>query len=126
MSRIFFAFLLALLVASSCFAGVCVSNKAAPKKATIKQILNSPRYIGTTVIVKGVYSGWGSKSSPPPITKSDYVIKDASGEIYVTGPMPLGMTMKDVGKTISIKAKVRSTNLKIAGKQWKIIYLEVL
>lgn len=127
MSRIFFAFLLVFSVASFCFAGICApSYSVAPKQVTIKQILTSPRCIGTTVTVKGIYNGFGSKTSPPPVTKSDYVIKDAGGEIYVTGPLPQGITMKEVGKTITIKAKVRSIDRKIAGKKWKIIYLEVI
>jgi hypothetical protein len=54
------------------------------------------------------------------------VIKDPSGEIYVTGPLPLGITTKDIGKAITIKAKVRSIERKIAGKKWKIIYLEII
>lgn len=126
MPRIIFAILLVLFIAASSFAGASVpSGKVTPQKVTIKEILSSPRYLNTAVTVTGVYKGWGGEG-PPPVTKSDYVIEAGGRQIYVNGPLPLGMTLKDMGKTITIKAKVKLKTLKLAGKTWKIIYLEIL
>jgi hypothetical protein len=118
MPRIIFGLILAIITAASAWAG--------GSSVTIKQILNSSHYLNSTIVVTGVYKGWGIKGTPPPVTRSDYVIEGDGQQIYVTGPLPVGLSIKDIGKTITIKAKVRSTTLKTAGKKRKITYLEVL
>jgi hypothetical protein len=53
----------------------------------VGRILADPKgYAGREVTVVGYYRGWDllrEVGSPPPITRSDWVIKDTSGAIYV-------------------------------------------
>ena len=102
------------------FAGAYISIKT----PAIKQIVASDKYVGSTVEIKGVFIGWGGKIGPPPITKSDYIIEDKTGQIYVSGRLPKGISMKDMGKTVAIKGVVRSAVTNYMGVKKKVIYME--
>lgn len=58
----------------------------------VGEILSQPeRYKNQTVGVTGYYRGWDllkEVKGSPPITRSDWVIADNSGAIYVTGLAP--------------------------------------
>jgi hypothetical protein len=95
------------------------------KEPAIKEIVASDKYIGSTVELKGVFIGWGGKIGPPPVTKSDYIIEDKTGQIHVSGRLPKGISMKDAGKKITIKGTVRSTVTDYMGVKKKVIYMEV-
>src|SRR5512134_2121335 len=61
----------------------------------IGDILADPgRYHEESVEVVGYYRGWDvlhETQKAPPVTRSDWVIADASGAIYVTGLTPPGL-----------------------------------
>lgn len=63
--------------------------------ALIGEIRESPGdFEGKTVEIVGYFHGWdllGEAGIPPPVTRSDWVIKDNSGAIYVTGMLPEGL-----------------------------------
>ena len=105
-------------------AGAYVKKIPFVKKPVIKEIVASDRYLGSVVELKGVFIGWGGKIGPPPVTKSDYIIEDKTGQIYVSGRFPKGISMKDMGKIVTIKGTVRSTVTNYMGVKNKVIYLE--
>lgn len=55
--------------------------------SVIGSILSSPTgYVGREVAIVGYYRGWdllGEAGTGPPVTRSDWVIADSSGAIYV-------------------------------------------
>lgn len=59
-----------------------------PLSHLLGRILQSPReFEGQEVTVVGYYRGWdllGEADAPPPVTRSDWVIADATGAIYVS------------------------------------------
>lgn len=63
------------------------------------------------VAVRGKYMGWqGSCISPPPETRSDWMLEYGKECIYVSGPIPLGIerppNSKDLGREIDVRGKV--------------------
>ena len=77
--------------------------------ATISAIINDPvAYIEKDIAIVGEYRGWQSEAGyGPPVTRSDWVIRDKSGEIYVTGKLPGLDPVEDIGKKIRVKGVVR-------------------
>jgi hypothetical protein len=58
---------------------------------------------GKIVILVGEYRGWRPEGgSPPPVTKSDWVLNDKTGELYVTGAIPALDPVKDVGQLVTV------------------------
>lgn len=125
MKQILLCLLIVCTIFSSAFAAVCTKRPVCAKKPSVKQVLASDKYIGKTVELKGIFMGWGGKSGPPPVTRSDYIIEDKSGQIHVSGPLPKGVSMKNIGKTVTVKGTVRSTTTNYMGVKKKVIYLEV-
>jgi hypothetical protein len=81
-----------------------------PALATIGEIRATPTaYQGKVVIIEGVYQGWKGGYGGPPVTRSDWLVEDATGWLYVTGKPadldPLG----DVGHPIKVTGEVRIT-----------------
>lgn len=113
------------MITSHGFCGnFCNTNAAILRQPSIKEVTTSTNYLNTTVKITGVFKGNDSKIGPPPVTRSDFILEDATGQIFVTGLLPKGLTRKDIGKTITLNAIVRSTVLNLMGKKLKIIYLE--
>jgi hypothetical protein len=84
----------------------------------IKQ--NPALYENRTVMVNGTYRGWESGHGVPPLTRSDWVIQDGTGAIYVTGSK-MGLNYPaDVGKPVDVTGRVKTKNgvpyLEISGK----------
>jgi hypothetical protein len=61
----------------------------------IGDIIKSPgEFDGKTVEIVGYFRGWDlldEAGGSPPVTRSDWVIADNSGAIYVTGLLPKGL-----------------------------------
>ena len=110
---------------SPALAGTCVKKTPCIKKPAIKDIVASDKYVGSTVELKGVFIGWGGKIGPPPVTKSDYIIEDKTGQIHVSGRLPKGISRNDMGKIVTIKGTVRSTVTNYMGVKKKVVYVEV-
>jgi hypothetical protein len=82
--------------------------------------LNPALYEGQTVKINGTYLGWASGYGAPPLTRSDWVVQDATGSIYVTGSK-MGLNYPaDVGKPVEVTGRVKTKNsvpyLEISGK----------
>ncbi|MCX5751787.1 MAG: hypothetical protein NT099_09035 [Candidatus Saganbacteria bacterium] len=119
MRKILAGLLFACFISSAALAGGYVDTEiVASKVLTIKTILGSPDYLNTAVEIQGTYKGGYSKIGAPPKTRSDYILEDTTGQIYVSGPLPQGVSMKDIGKNITVKGIVKTSKS-------KAIYLEV-
>jgi hypothetical protein len=94
-------------------------GEATPFEATLKvsnliaEILRAPDdYLGATVEITGYFHGWDlldEVGEPPPVTRSDWVIADEGGALYVTGMLPAGLnpaSRDDVGSVIHLTATV--------------------
>ena len=81
-------------------------------EATIGEIRATPTlYEGQTVTIEGVYQGWKSGYGSPPVTRSDWLLEDATGWLYVTGK-PAGDLdpLDDIGRPITVTGQVELTN----------------
>ncbi|NMX21542.1 hypothetical protein C5S30_03735 [ANME-1 cluster archaeon GoMg4] len=121
-----------IVVGSSILASQSFLNnqKQGMTGVTINEIrINPTVYEGKTVTIKGEYRGWQAEGegSGPPVTRSDWVIKDDTGWIYVTGRSPRLDPIKDIGTPIFVVGTVEIKNsnvyiwaqdIKIGGK-WK-------
>ena len=81
-----------------------------PTKATIGEIRAAPTvYQGKVVTIEGKYQGWKGGYGSPPVTRSDWLVEDATGWLYVTGK-PAGLDpLGDVGHPIKVTGKVELT-----------------
>lgn len=91
----------------------------------IQLIRQSPQeYLDEEVEITGYYHGWDlldEVGDPPPVTRSDWVIADESGALYVTGMLPPDLnpaSRDEMNSLIHLVAKVA-----MSGEQ---VYLEAL
>ena len=81
------------------------------KDTEIGDILANPaKYVWELVTITGEYRGWQGEGYEPPVTLSDWVIKDETGLIYVTGKSPGLDPEKDIGKKLEVSRMVRVKN----------------
>jgi hypothetical protein len=96
--------LLAILLMTAC-------PPTPPSEATIGEIRTNPTlYRGQTVTVDGVYQGWQGGYGSPPVTRSDWLLEDDTGWLYVTGK-PAGDLdpLDDIGRPIKVTGQVELT-----------------
>jgi len=91
---------LLLIFSGSCGVNETVDENPIPDNSnstiSIADIISDPEiYEGKTVILNGEYRGWESGYGTAPVTRSDWVLKDATGAIYVTGLVPSGLDPVD-------------------------------
>jgi hypothetical protein len=107
------SFLLVLTLVTGFFgARECLPSDPAAKesgagyeKIPLKTILNNPAsFQHRKVMVAGVFCGWQGKGAKNPgITRSDWVVEDASGAMYVAGAPPSGLDpVKDLGRPVTL------------------------
>ena len=85
-----------------------------PFTQVIKDILADPNgFEGLSVTLVGYYRGWdllGEAGSGPPVTRSDWVIQDDSGAIYVQAGLGVeGDINLDPGSTADTEKVLRVT-----------------
>ena len=109
---------LMLMVAGIIFSGIgaCATrstaqNSSADGETGVMGLIleESARFESITVTVTGVFQGWrGPCPGGPPVSRSDWMIADASGCLYVHGPVPPGLdSAKPSGEKISVTGVVR-------------------
>jgi len=90
--------------------------KVEPTRVVADILANSAAYCGEEVIIVGTYQGWDWQEQVgigPPVTRSDWVIADASGAIYVaardaeTGALELDPTDSQKVILLLVKGVVR-------------------
>lgn len=84
-----------------------VGELPAPELPTIANIGN---FLGREVVLTGFYRGWESGHGSPLATRSDWVLQDATGFIYVTGKSCGLRYPQDAGKPVIIKGIVKVKN----------------
>ncbi len=91
-------------------------NSVALMPVTIKEAVSRSReLLGKKVLIKGTYRGWKpDRKDPnckpgPPVTRSDWAVRDKTGCIYVTGPVKLDPA-KDVGAKITVVGRLQKTS----------------
>jgi hypothetical protein len=99
---------LAVLLVTAC--QQATPSPPPPAKASIGDIRGaSTAYEGKVVTIEGKYQGWKGGFGSPPVTRSDWLIQDATGWLYVTGK-PAGLDpLDDVGRPIKATGLVRIT-----------------
>lgn len=106
---------------------------APPKKQisreaySIKEIQTNPNILNRKVIVKGKFMGWKSNIGPPPITRSDWILKDETGEVYIVGYFPKGFSPtddSDIGRKIVVQGIIKEIERFFFDKAIKIRYIE--
>ena len=84
---------------------------------------NKDQYIGEKIKIKGTFEGWNGKYGPPPVTRSDWVIADSTGGIYVYGPFPANLNpseIEDRGERLFLTGILR----KIKYDEEEMFYIE--
>jgi hypothetical protein len=96
---------LALLLMTAC------PQPAPTSEATIGEIRAAPAlYEGQTVTIEGVYQGWQGGYGSPPVTRSDWLVEDATGWLYVTGEPPGDLDpLDDTGLPIKVSGQIELT-----------------
>lgn len=89
----------------------------------LKQIAAQPQvFQGQYVSLKGTFEGWKGAEGRPPVTRSDWALRDEEGTtMYCTGKFPEGMRPDDpnsLGRKIHVLAKVSLTE---DGKTYLIV-----
>ena len=110
------------MVAGMIFSGItaCAARSGAHSAVSDEEatgimglvLAESARFESVTVTVTGVFYGWrGPCPGGPPVSRSDWMIADASGCLYVHGPVPIGLDpAKPAGEKISVTGVVRLKN----------------
>lgn len=108
-------------------------------QAKMIEILREPeKYHNRVVLIEGKFMGWyvpknltGPPISTPPVTRSDWVIADDTGWIYVSATSPARCSLKpfsreDVGAKIIVKAVVKLREIETKEGTVKVPYLYAL
>jgi len=79
------------------------------EQISIADIISNPtEYEGKTVTMSGEYRGWEPGYGSPPVTRSDWILKDETAGIYVTAKISPGLDpMEDRGKEITVRGVVK-------------------
>jgi hypothetical protein len=82
------------------------------KEINIANITANPaEYEGKSVTLSGEYRGWEPGYGSPPVTRSDWILKDESGGIYITGKTSFGLDPdEDKGKEVTVRGVVKVKN----------------
>ena len=103
--RVLLVFAVLLLTATACATTVSgVSGKTA-----IGNIIDRPmEFEGKSVAIAGEYRGWQIENGyGPPVTRSDWIVTDDTGWIYVTGSGSGFDPVADIGRPVAVKGTVR-------------------
>lgn len=108
-SRIVIAGVIVLILAS--LMG-CNSGQLTGGKVEINDIIwNISEFQGETVTVQGEYRGWEMGYGTPPIGINDWILKDETGGIYVSGPNLMKLSpVNDKGTMLTVRGTVRVKN----------------
>ncbi len=87
------------------------SGRTAAKKVTIKAILNRPdAFEDKNIVLEGAFRGWSGKcAGSSMLTRSDWVLDDGTGCIYVTGRIPAGVSPANPkGERLALSGRVKT------------------
>jgi hypothetical protein len=83
-----------LLLGAACQAAGGAAGSQEPVRLSVGEIIDRAEDLeGRMVEVTARFMGWkGSCRNGPPVTRSDWMLEDESGCIYVSGPAPPGLS----------------------------------
>lgn len=88
---------------------ILVGCSSLPSEVGIADIKANPEaYQGERVTISGQYQGWSGGYGSPPVTRSDWVITDDTGWIYVTGKSAGLDPVNDIGKQVIVVGQVEA------------------
>ncbi|MBI5194985.1 MAG: hypothetical protein HZA10_01540 [Nitrospirae bacterium] len=94
---------------ATCIAQAKDENPNTAEYHSIAKLLKDVQQFKEQLIaVRGQYLGWHGEDIPHPgITRSDWIIKDNTGAIYVTGKTSTRLNIeKDIGVEIVVRGKL--------------------
>jgi hypothetical protein len=70
------------------------SERAVEGKITIQKVLNNrAQFVNKEIVLEGAFQGWKGKcEDSTPLTRSDWILKDDTGCLYVSGKIPTGVS----------------------------------
>ena len=89
--------------------GTVEAQADAQKKTTIQDILKYPeKFSSSEVVLEGIFRGWkGTCPSSSMLTRSDWILEDETGCIFITGRMPNNVSaVKPQGEQILVTGRV--------------------
>jgi len=108
-------------------------------RACIANIVRDPGgFLGVLIAVKGRFMGWripsnlpGPAFKGPPVTRSDWVLADDTGWIYVSADSPGNCGLSplkpgDIGRAVEVVAEVRIAEVRAGGATYTVPYLYVM
>ncbi len=110
--------LTAVLVLPLSFIGCASARQQAPARAqmtetspaTLGEVSSDPKsFEGREVTLVVEFTGWkGACRSGPPVARSDWMVEDATGCLYVHGPLPPGLDpLKPSRQPLTLRGMVR-------------------
>lgn len=86
-------FLLAVLAFGCACAAPETVGREKTAKTAIQTVLDDPTsHEGRELSLSGVFTGWkGNCRGGPPASRSDWMLEDSTGCLYVSGPTPEGL-----------------------------------
>ncbi len=87
------------------------SDRTAAKRVTIREILNHPKaFKDKKIVLEGAFRGWSGKCNRSSmLTRSDWVLDDGTGCIYVTGRIPAGVSPSDPkGERVALSGSIKT------------------
>lgn len=87
-----------------------IANFAPERMTLVGAIIQTPSiWEGQVVTISGEYRGWESGHGAPPVTRSDWILKDETGYIYINGIGGMRYP-SDLGKPVQITGIIRLKN----------------
>lgn len=86
------------------------AERAMEGKITIQKILRTPaEYANKEIVLQGTFQGWKGKcEESSPLTRSDWILKDETGCIYVSGKIPAGVsTLDPKGEPLAVSGAMK-------------------
>jgi len=87
------------------------SGRAPMKKVTIREILNRPKsFKDKEIVLEGAFQGWAGKcAGSSMLTRSDWILDDGTGCIYVTGRIPAGVSPSEPkGERMVLSGRIKT------------------
>jgi hypothetical protein len=87
------------------------SERAGGGKITIQKILKNPaEFANKEIALEGAFQGWKGKcEDSSPLSRSDWILKDETGCIYVSGKIPGGVsTTEPRGEVVVLSGTLRA------------------
>lgn len=91
---------------------------------TVEQLLASVENVGRVISVRGRCSGYQGSDEPPPVSRSDWLLRGTRQAVYVVGQLPDGCSsVNAVDSETTIVARVSADTVRSFGRSLQRLYL---